>query len=68
MAVFHQSDPVDGKRKMSPIWIIVIVVVVVLCCCCAVAAIVYVASKGHPLGIGKSNTFLPLYLTLRTWL
>jgi flagellar basal body-associated protein FliL len=65
MSVFHQTD---SKGKLSPIWIVLIVVVVVVCCCCAAAVIFYAASKGHPFGLGKKDTFLPLYLPLRTWL
>lgn len=68
MAVFQQTDAANGKKGISPILIVVIIVVVLLCCCCIAAAILYATSHGHPLGIGKKNTFLPLYLTLRTWL
>jgi flagellar basal body-associated protein FliL len=65
MSVFQKND---SKTKLSPIWIVLIVVIVVLCCCCAAAVIFYAASKGHPFGLGNKNTFLPLYLTVRTWL
>ena len=68
MAIFHQTDSETGKTKFSPIWIALIVVIVLLCCCCAAAIIFYAASKGHPFGIGKQDTFLPFYLTLQTWL
>jgi flagellar basal body-associated protein FliL len=67
MAIFQKTDS-TGAKKLNPIIIIVIAVVVLLCCCCAAATIFYFASKGHPFGIGKKDTFLPLYLTLRTWL
>jgi hypothetical protein len=68
MAVFQQSDSGGSNKGLSTVMIAVIVVVLVLCCCCAAAVIFYAASKGHPFGLGKKETFLPLYLTLRTWL
>lgn len=72
MAVFQQTDSTGGKKGLSPVVIVVIVLAVLLCCCCAVVIIGLIATNGHPFrrlgALTNPNTYLPLYLTLQTWL
>jgi hypothetical protein len=68
MAVFHESDAAaaGGSKKITPVMIAIIVLVVLLCCCCAAAITIYLL-RGT-LGLVKKESYLPLYLVLRTWL
>jgi flagellar basal body-associated protein FliL len=74
MAVFHQSDAVSvgNKKKISPVVILLIVLSVLLCCCCVAVIIVLIATGGKPgekiQDLLNKDSYLPLYLTLRTWL
>ncbi len=72
MAIFHQTDPTGNKKGLSPAVIIVIILVVILCCCCAAVAIAFIATGGKLIqkitDLVNKNTYLPMYLTLRTWL
>lgn len=74
MAVFHESDTASaaGQKRSTLITIIVIVLIVLLCCCCAVVVVALIATRGRPferLGdLVDKNTYLPVYLTLRTLL
>ena len=74
MAVFHEMDAASAgdKKKFTPLMIIAIVLIILLCCCCAAVIIILIATKGDPIGGFKDlfniDSYVPLYLTLRTWL
>jgi hypothetical protein len=72
MAIFQQSSSDTGLKKLSPVMILGIVVVVLLCCCCAVVAIGFIATGGKLVeklkDLTNSSSYLPLYLSVRTWL
>jgi len=72
MAIFHQNDPVSGKKKLSPVVIVVIALVVLLCCCCVAVVIALVATGTITAtkirDLTNQDSYLPIYLTLRTWL
>lgn len=74
MAIFHESDAASAgsKNKLLPIIIVVIVAVILLCCCCVAVLIILIATgtitSSKVEDITSQGNFLPLYLTLRTWL
>jgi len=74
MAVFHESDAVStgGQRKLTPVIIGLIVAVVLLCCCCIAVVGILIATgtitSSKIKDLTNSSSYLPLYLTLRTWL
>jgi hypothetical protein len=72
MAVFQQSGADHGLKRFSPVMILVIVLIVLLCCCCAVVAIGFIATGGKLVeklkDLTDTNSYLPLYLSVRTWL
>lgn len=72
MAVFHQSNLTDSKQQGSATVVIAIILVILLCCCCLAAFIALVITgtitNATIKGLNNQDTFLPLYITLRTWL
>jgi hypothetical protein len=71
MAVFHESEAAStgGNKKL----IIGLLVAVALLCCCCVAVIVILVATGTITtaklkDLTNQSSYLPLYLTLRTWL
>ena len=74
MAVFQTSDAASAEnpKKLTSLMIVLMVVAVLLCCCCALVAILLLATKGDPVDKFKDifniDSYLPLYLNLRTWL
>jgi hypothetical protein len=73
MAVFQQSDAAStGSKKLSPVLIAVIIAVVLLCCCCIATIAILIATgtitSSKIKDLTNQGSYLPLYLTLRTWL
>ena len=72
MAVFQQSDAVSTGSSNKNLIIILIVAVVLVCCCCAAVIAILIATgtitSARIEEITNQNSFLPLYLTLRTCL
>ena len=72
MAIFHQTDATGGKKKLSSAVIVVIILVVLLCCCCAAVVIGLVATGTITVtkikDLTYQDSYLPIFLTVRTWL
>jgi len=71
MAVFQQSDAASAGDSKKIIIVILIAVAIICCCCAAVIAILIATgtiTSSKIKELTNQDSFLPLYLTLRTWL